>query len=432
MLFLRIAARNLLANKRRTLLLGSAIAAVTMLLVILTSVSNGIQDTMLRAATTLSTGHVNVAGFYKITSGQAAPVVTDYEPLLEYVQTEIPEARFAVDRLRGWGRVVSRKNSLQLGLGGVDVTQEKDFYEVLNIVSGDLDGLKQPHTALIFEGQAEKLEVEVGDTLTISAPTVRGANNSMDVTVAAIAQDIGYISNFSIFTPKQTIRDIYLLGEHSTGAIQIYLDDYTKAGDVAERLRRALDEKGYRVMEPQSDPFWMKFPVVTREDWTGQKLDITTWEDEMAFLTWTLQAFDSLTFVMVAVLMIIILIGVMNSMWMTIRERTREIGTLRAIGMGRGRVLLMFVVETALLSIGATSIGAGLGIGLGVTLNALEVPLAEGFQIFLMRDTLRLVLDFGSVMTAIMVITATVTLFSLYPATRAARLKPVTAMHHVG
>ncbi len=429
--YLGLAARNLMANKRRTLLLGTAIAAVTTLLVLLTSISNGMQDTMLRAATTLSTGHVNVAGFYKITSGQAAPVVTNYEPLLERVREAVPEARLAVDRLRGWGRVVSRTNSLQLGLGGVDVTEERDLHEVLNIVHGNLDDLTKPNTALIFESQAERLEVELGDNLIVSAPTVRGANNSIDVTIVAIAQDIGYMSGFSIFTPKATIREIYLLGAHSTGAIQIYLDDHTKAADVAERLRKVLDED-YRVMEPAGDPFWMKFPVVTREEWTGQKLDITTWEDEMGWLTWTLDAFDALTYVLVMILMIIIVIGVMNSMWMTIRERTKEIGTMRAIGMSRRQVLVLFVLETALLSLGATVLGAAFGAAVGVGLNALNIPLAEGVQVFLMRDTLRLVVDWESVARAIAIITGIVTNFALYPARRAASLKPVTAMHHVG
>ena len=54
---------------------------------------------------------------------------------------------------------------------------------------------------------------------------------------------------------------------------------------------------------------------------------------------------------------LIILVGVMNSMWMAIRERTQEIGTLRAIGMGRGGVLSMFVIEASLLSFGATIAG---------------------------------------------------------------------------
>ena len=59
-----IAARNLIQHRKRSLLLGLAICSVTVLLVLLSSVSNGIMDTMMRAANTLSSGHVNVGGFF--------------------------------------------------------------------------------------------------------------------------------------------------------------------------------------------------------------------------------------------------------------------------------------------------------------------------------------------------------------------------------
>lgn len=427
-----IALRNLRQNRRRTVLLGAAIISVTALLVVLTSVSNGIQETMLKAATTLSTGHVNVSGFYKITSGQAAPVVTKFEPIKQLVLENVPEAEVIVDRLRGWGKVVSTKNSIQVGLGGVDIATETGFHNVLKVLKGDLNGLKDPNTIMLFESQAEQLEVGIGDVLTISAPTVRGAYNSVDVTVVCIAQNIGFISGFSVFTPKETIRDIYIMDSSATGAIQIYLKDPDMAEAVAERLRKVLADNGQRLLEPLAQPFWMKFPVVTREDWTGQKLDVTTWKDEMAFLTWTLDAFRALTVVIVTVLLIIIVIGVMNSMWMAIRERTREIGTLRAMGMQKRGVLSMFVIEAGVLSFGSTVIGALIGVGIAQLLNVFEIGLSQGFQLFLMRDTLHLMPDVLSVLLAISVITFIVTLFSLYPASKAARMKPVTAMQHVG
>ena len=75
---LQIAARNLAQHSRRNLFLGAAIASVTALLVLLMGgLTTGIKSTMLESATTLMTGHVNVAGFYKVTSGMAAPLVTD-------------------------------------------------------------------------------------------------------------------------------------------------------------------------------------------------------------------------------------------------------------------------------------------------------------------------------------------------------------------
>ena len=93
-------------------------------------------------------------------------------------------------------------------------------------------------------------------------------------------------------------------------------------------------------MDPDPRAFWMKFEKVNREDWTGQKLDVTTWEDEMSFIPWTITAITWLSCMLIVILLVVIVVGIMNTMWIAIRERTREIGTLRAIGMQRGTVLL--------------------------------------------------------------------------------------------
>ena len=80
---------------------------MTALLVLLNGLSTGVRETMIDTATTLSTGHVNVGGFFKVTAGQAAPVVTDYKKVLEVAKRAVPEMAFAVHRGRGWAKVVS-------------------------------------------------------------------------------------------------------------------------------------------------------------------------------------------------------------------------------------------------------------------------------------------------------------------------------------
>jgi putative ABC transport system permease protein len=85
-----LAARNLARHTRRNVLLAGAIAAVTALLVLLGGLSAGIRAALLESATTLMTGHVNVGGFYKVTSGTAAPLVTDYEKVLAEARKHVP------------------------------------------------------------------------------------------------------------------------------------------------------------------------------------------------------------------------------------------------------------------------------------------------------------------------------------------------------
>src|SRR4051812_47813079 len=102
-----IGVRNLIQHSKRTLLLGGAIAGVTALLTFLLCLSSGMHATMLESATTLSTGHINVAGFYKVTAGQSAPVITQYGKLEEIVRKVLPDLDFVAPRGRGWAKLVS-------------------------------------------------------------------------------------------------------------------------------------------------------------------------------------------------------------------------------------------------------------------------------------------------------------------------------------
>src|ERR1700716_298606 len=136
---LLIPLRSLAQHRRRTLLLGGAIAIVTALLVILLELSTGLKATILRSATTLMTGHVNVAGFYKVTAGQSAPVVTQYSRVVAVIQKAVPELDYLIERGRGWAKVISETGAVQVGIGGVDIQHEPGLHKVLRIREGRLD-----------------------------------------------------------------------------------------------------------------------------------------------------------------------------------------------------------------------------------------------------------------------------------------------------
>ena len=275
--------------------------------------------------------------------------------------------------------------------------------------------------------------MKVGDALTISAPTVRGVNNTADVRVAAIARNVGLLSAFNAFMPAESVRALYQLRGDTTGVIQLYLDDPRASGNVAARLRDAMKAAGWRVMDADPQPYWQKlYQKVPGEDWTGQKLDMSTWEDEMSFMSWILSAVGGLTGLLVFVLMVIVVIGILNTLAIAIRERTREIGTLRAIGMQRRKVLWLFVLETFLLGLGGTVAGALAGSGLGAALTAAHIAVPESVQMFLMQQRLTLALEPGTIAAGVALLTLVTTAASLLPALRAARLQPVTAMHHIG
>jgi ABC-type lipoprotein release transport system permease subunit len=286
---------------------------------------------------------------------------------------------------------------------------------------------------LLFEGQAERLKVGVNDMLTLSAPTDRGVNNTADVRVAAIARNVGLLSAFSAFIEAGTLRQLYGLNVTTTGAIHLYLKDPRASSEVASRLRGALGQAGWRVMEPEAQPYWMKLmQTVPSEDWTGQKLDVTTADDEMGQFKQFILALRVVTGLLVVILMAVVVIGILNTLAIAIRERTREIGTLRAIGMQRGKVRWLILLETALLGLAGTTAGALLAAAAAAALNAAGITLPEAAQIFLASERLTFLLDPATIVRDVLFLAGVTVAASWFPARRAARLRPVTAMHHVG
>ncbi|MGC4122008.1 MAG: FtsX-like permease family protein [Myxococcales bacterium] len=429
----QIAARNLAQHRKRTLLLGGATALITMLMVQLMALTDGMQETILHAGATLMTGHVNVGGFYKITAGSAAPLVTEYQKVVDAVRADLPDADLIVGRGRGYATVVSPTSSMKLVLGGLDFDKDRRFSDVVALEDGSFEELKKPNTILVFHTVAQRMGVKVGDTLTLSAPTFKGMANTADVRVAAVAKDMGAMSFFNAYLPFGTLATLYQMRPDATGAVHIYLKDPYQAPAVAEKLRTSLAAKGWRVMEPDASPYYLKlYTKVTKEDWTGQKLDVSTWADEMAIMNQIVMTIRGLNLMMLVILSLIVGAGVMSTLWIAIRERTREIGTLRAIGMHRRRVMAMFLVEAFLLGLSGTTVGALLGAGSALFVNALSIPTPEAIHAILMADKVVLAPHLSAALASIAGITLWTTLVALIPAFFAARLKPVTAMHHIG
>ncbi len=430
---LQVAARNLTRHTRRNLFLGVALAAVTGLLVLLGALTAGIEASMMESATTLMTGDVNVGGFFKITSGSAAPLVSGYPRVLAATRAAVPEIDYYTVRGRGWAKAVSDSASMDLVLGGVDIAHEPAVRRVLQPLAGTLDELARPNTVLLFQGQAERLKVGVGDVITLSAPTERGVNNTVDVRVAVVVKNVGIMSAFSAFIEAGTLRALYDLSPEATGAIHLFLKDRAQSSLVAARLREAFKQQGWRVMEPDPQPYYMKlFQTVPSEDWTGQKLDVTTWEDELGQFKQFIWGVKVFTGLLVFILMVVIIIGILNTLAIAIRERTREIGTLRAIGMQRRKVLWLFMLETLLLGLGGCAAGALAATALAAGVNAAAIHVPEAVQLFLSQEHLTFRLQAGAAAWDVLLLTAVTVAASLAPALRAARLKPITAMHHIG
>ncbi|MBN1335482.1 MAG: FtsX-like permease family protein [Deltaproteobacteria bacterium] len=443
-ILLGIALRNLVQSRRRTALVGVAIGGVTLLLVCLLALADGVRDNLVRAATTISAGHVSVAGFFKPNATNLNAIVTGRAALRKLVEENVDGLDYIVERHRGWGKVVGNEGTLQVGFSGVVAEDEPALFDTLSLaweseylaggrdeVIGDPRELAEPGTMVLFAAQARRLGVRVGDTVTIKTETLSGQTNTADARIVAVARDLGLLSSYAVFVDRGLILDLYRYNEDTTGAFWIYLEDIDRADEVMRTLRTAIAEAGYALREHESDPFYFKVSRVQTEDWTGQQIDVTTWRDEVSFLTFIVTGFSVLTWLITTILVSVIAVGIMNAIWTAVRERTREVGTMRAVGLSRGRVLALFLLEAALLGLVSSSAGAILGLGLITLLDALSIRIpAEAAQVILLSDTLHLRITPQALASAVGVLTLLTAASAIWPSVQAAALRPVKALQH--
>ncbi|GAA2588736.1 hypothetical protein GCM10009862_28930 [Microbacterium binotii] len=118
--------------------------------------------------------------------------------------------------------------------------------------------------------------------------------------------------------------------------------------------------------------------------------------------------------------------GIVNTLLMSVHERTREIGLMKAMGMSSGRVFTLFSIEAAFIGFLGSAIGAGIGMIAG---TAISGALSRG--LFADLAGLQLIaFDPLSIVTIILVVMAIAFLAGTLPAARAARADPVTSLRY--
>ena len=114
-------------------------------------------------------------------------------------------------------------------------------------------------------------------------------------------------------------------------------------------------------------------------------------------------------------------IGIMNIMLVTVTERTREIGIRKAIGATRGNILCQFLMEAVVLCM----LGCGLGIFLSWAILQTVTTVVSSLD-------MTFTLDGGVVLIAVVFCFIIGVVFGLYPANKAAKMKPIDALHYGG
>jgi len=180
-----------------------------------------------------------------------------------------------------------------------------------------------------------------------------------------------------------------------------------------------------------TEEYTKKYQQIARNKWKSTTIDVSTMYETASDILKLESVLNIITISAVVVLFFIILLGVVNTLRMTIRERTREIGTVRAIGMQRSDVRDMFILETFFLTLFSAAAGVIMGFLVMRLLSLLTFhPVDNPLGMLLVNGHLYFLPTFTGIAGSVALIIAIAVITAWFPARRAANLSPARALGH--
>jgi putative ABC transport system permease protein len=408
---LKIAVRNLLRYKRRTLLTASLITLGVVFVLVFVSVTGSFKAMMIAQNTDSMLGHLQVHRKGYVASIDNLPLNLNLKggavARLEKVLAAEPGIEAWSPRLKFGAMFSTFVETTNIRLNGIDPERE---FEAVPLLSGRvIEGEKSLGRGEIWvpELLARGMKVKVGDTVVIVATNQDGSVNGRQFQVAGILESATGPGGRDGYIHIEDAAEVLRLEEREVSEIVVRLRDFSRLAAVAAQLETSLagelNQKGKPLFE------------------------VHTWEKLSPFFN-IARMIDVMTFFMKVMLIAIVLVSIMNVMIMAVYERIREIGTIAAIGTRPGRILAMFLLEGLSLGVAGAVLGNLVGAVIILILNAARITYDFGRQKDLLLQVSVEPADL-LVLSAIVIVISVVA--SLQPAFKASRMEPIKALRHV-
>ena len=408
MLWFKLGWRNLWRNKRRTIIEVVSIGGTVFLGVAWNNLAMGSYEKMINDGVKMGSGHI---GFYHpdYLEMRKTEQVIDTSRLVDELERE-PDVLGVYPRLNVPGLVRSSHDSRATILMGIEFEREVAVNPLLQkkrIIEGEMPSDKHERGALIGVILARELDLGVGKKFVIM---VQGKDGEI---VSSLLRVTGIL--------KSNIREIdaaaVLLDREKLGAIIGYEHS---AHEVAVLFRHYEYAKK---MYPKFKDIAGRYPGT----------EAFYWEEAMSELADAVNYDHAALKVTIAILYVIVGIGTINTLLMSVMERTREFGVIRAIGTSKKNIRKMVFSEALVLAL----VGVGLGITLAVlvgfytSIHGIDFSgmfEEQGSAGVLMDPLIKSIWDISGMITFSIGMIIVSLLSSLYPAHRVMKIQPSDAM----
>lgn len=419
---IRTANRNLFRNKLRTSLTVLAIFVGSFTLTLTNGIGDGLHDYVDRQIKNFDGANVVfVQKKIEKPEGAAPPEgPAEYkEEKVDDTGTEIDPNSFLVTvpqmeaALKDAGEIKSvtphynvqgeyfsldgeKKYKLQLGMLSEGMTQKT---EAGATISGTGQIVVPLDLARALDPNIQNL---VGKTATIAYKDVDDVLKTIQLQIVGVATK-GFMANTNCFVDSQTAHTIYseqVRGKDGAGKFHNFTVQLASADEkTVTEFKKRLDEKGF---------------------------EASTIADNRK------RTYDAIGIVKVGMSLVALIallaasFGIINTLVIAVLERTKEIGLQKALGMGRGRVFLIFSLESILIGFWGALLGTIGGIGVGFLANQYLIyayaASFEGYRLF--------VFTLPSIAIVMVLVCTIAFLAGVLPAFRASRLNPIEALRY--
>ncbi len=403
---IRIAFLNVFRNLRRTVLtLSSMIVGYSALACFGGFIEfsfEGLRENLIRS----QLGHIQIyeKGYGAGHSTEPEKYLLSAPDAIEALIAPMEGVENVAQMLSFSGLASSGTHSVSVSVIGVDPRKNDSFADFETLVEGRQLRRLDTATGVVGTELKKGLGVELGTWVTVLASSVDGIINTADFQLVGSVRT-GSLAYDEVFTKVPLRLARRLRDTEKAEKILVLLEDTESVPHIRSLIAQILEREGHHV-------------------------EMTIWSDAASFYHSVRTLYSGLFHVFAVIVGIVVMFAVANTMTMSVFERTREVGALRALGSSRARIVLMFIFEGIFIGVLGVLLGALGTWGVTELLEAaggIPIPpppgMSRGYQANFLLTWRVMFIAAGVTLSAAFV-------SSIYPAVRAARFNIVRALDH--
>jgi putative ABC transport system permease protein len=281
----------------------------------------------------------------------------------------------------------------------------------------------------------------LGETLLYSTTTVTGQKNVGEFVLRGIIKSQTGFGLSSGFASISDVNELIGLPPGGFTSFNLYLNSMESIDPIGDAIYASLSEKAEvaprqgEEEEEQNGPgrgmgamFFGGALPKAEEPWEGTKYTFTTLNEIMSGFMSLIGVLKTISLVVFIILLVITMVGILNTYRMVMIERTREIGTMRAIGVQKGGIQSIFIWEAGVIALGGALAGLIVAGIIIFIMNFISFSDVTFLSFFLREGKINFSVEIGEVITNLLLLLGLSLLSAYLPARTAARLKPAEAL----